>query len=272
MSFATVMVHVGLDDASAPRIRLAARLSDRFNSTLIGVAAYAPPPPAYSGDFVGDYLSEDELEDFTAHLKRRGDEFRVIAGEHRSKVEWRSDIDFPGDVVAREARAADLVVIGRDPAPGDGHRSLDPGSAILKTGRPILVVPPALEALRAERVVIGWKESREARRAVQDALPFLHEASRVSIVEICEQGYENEVRWHMDDLAHYLTRHRITVGAPIIAHAKTEADELVNIASKQGADLVVTGAYGHSRLGEWIFGGVTRDLLAKSPICCLMSH
>jgi nucleotide-binding universal stress UspA family protein len=272
MSFATVMVHVGLDTSSDSRIRLASRLAERFKSMLIGVAATVPPPPAYSGDFVGDYLSEDELTGFAARLERRGAEFRVIAGKHQSKIEWRSDIDFADDVLAREARAGDLVVIGRDRATGDEHGSLDPGTAILKTGRPVLVVPPALETLRAERVVIGWKDAREARRAVQDALPFLHEARRVSIVEICEQDDENEVRRHLDDLARYLTRHRITVGAPITAHAKTEADALVNIAGEQGADLVVTGAYGHTRLGEWIFGGVTRDLLAKAPICCLMSH
>ena len=84
---------------------------------------------------------------------------------------------------------------------------------------------------------------------------------------------ESTAQAHIDDVVHYLTRHRITVIPRIILREQGPgAAQLVKLAQEEGADLIVTGAYGHSRLGEWIFGGVTRDLLATSSICCLMSH
>jgi nucleotide-binding universal stress UspA family protein len=155
----------------------------------------------------------------------------------------------------------------------DPYSALDPGGAILSVGRPVLVVPDGVVAPRAEHVVIGWKERREARRALRDALPFLRDAGRVTIVEICNRGEEDAARDHMDDVARYLERHRINGGPRVILHQNgSGAAALTKVAAEEGADLLVTGAYGHSRLGEWMFGGVTRDLLATSPICCLMSH
>ena len=128
-------------------------------------------------------------------------------------------------------------------------------------------------ALRGEHVVIGWRDSREARRAVRDALPFLHEATRVTVVEICESGEEAAAQEHIDDVARYLSRHRIGGGPRVVIHQEgSGAAQLIRLAQNEGADLIVTGAYGHSRLGEWMFGGMTRDLLATSPFCCLMSH
>jgi len=120
----------------------------------------------------------------------------------------------------------------------------------------------------------GWKDRREARRAIQDALPFLHEARRVTIVEISGKDRMEAARHCADDVVCYLVRHRIKAEARVEAPlpGSTGADQLIGLALDEGADLLVTGAYGHSRLNEWIFGGMTRDLLASSPICCLMSH
>jgi nucleotide-binding universal stress UspA family protein len=137
----------------------------------------------------------------------------------------------------------------------------------------MLLVPEKVDWLRAENIVVGWKETREARRAVLDALPFLQEATRVTIVEICSPGEEATAQNQLDDVAKYLSRHRISGGPRVILQQEgSGAAQLVKLAEDEKADLLVTGAYGHSRLGEWVFGGMTRDLLATSPICCLMSH
>ena len=273
MSFATLMVHVDLFDTSDARVRLAIDLSDRFNSVLIGIAACAPVPPPVENGFAEGQLVADQVRDIASRLERRGEQFRAVAGAHRSRIEWRSEIDFPVKVVAQEARAADLVIVGRDRVAGGPYQSLDPGSAILQMGRPVLVVPPGIESLPAERVVIGWKDTREARRALRDSLPVLREAKRVTIVEVCDEGMEEQARRSMDDVADYLTRHRIGVAARILAHTKgPAADELIRVGGEERADLIVAGAYGHSRLGEWIFGGVTRDLLTTCPVCCLLAH
>ena len=164
------------------------------------------------------------------------------------------------------ARAADLLIVGR-PSTRDICRSLDPGTAVLKGGRPILAVPAGVDVLKAERILIGWKDTREARRALQDSLPLLHEAKSVSIVAVFDNDTETLNRRSIDDIVQYLARHRI-----LASGITTAADELICIAQAEGADLIVTGAYGHSRLGEWIFGSVTRDLLTSSPICCLMAN
>ena len=115
--------------------------------------------------------------------------------------------------------------------------------------------------------------TREARRAVRDALPFLEQATRVTIVEACGPDDEKTALDRLNDVARYLSHHRIKCGPKIMLEQKgSGAEQLIRSAQEEQADLLVTGAYGHSRLGEWIFGGMTRELLAASPICCLMSH
>jgi nucleotide-binding universal stress UspA family protein len=277
MSFTTLMVHVDVEPKSGARVRLAAQLADRFASTLIGISAcILPPYPAEGAYFVTPEFVEQEQQDILAALQRTEASFRAAAGEKGSKLEWlewRSAIDLPETFVVSEARSADLVVVGRAPSPIDICRCLDPGAAVLRVGRPMLVVPPGIDTLKAERILIGWKDTREARRALQDSLPLLHEAKSVAIVEVCDDSIEALARRHVEDVAHYLARHRISVGSAMASAAKHGvADHLIDLARVEGADLIVTGAYGHSRLGEWMFGGVTRELLASSPVCCLLSN
>jgi nucleotide-binding universal stress UspA family protein len=130
-----------------------------------------------------------------------------------------------------------------------------------------------VKSLSADHVVVGWRDTREARRAVQDALPFLHEAKRVTVVEISEEDQKEAARHHVDDVVLYLARHKIKAEGRVETHLLgSGADQIIGFAEDEDADLLVTGAYGHNRLNEWIFGGMTRDLLASSPFCCLMSH
>jgi len=273
MSFATIMVHVeakGSDD----RIKLAANLASRFKSTLIGLAAWAPRPAfAVEGVIIDEKITDELLGRMRAELDKQGDHFRMLLGADQRRAEWRSLIDLPAEVVAKEARAADLVVVGREYSPLDPYRSLDPGLVILQAGRPVLVVPPGRDQLHAEHILIAWKDSREARRAVADALPFLRDAHTVSIAEVVEKGTEIQSQGGIDDVARYLGRHGISVHRKITAHAVgSVANELLRIAKDENADLIVAGGYGHSRLGEMVFGGVTQELLTGSAMCCLFSH
>ena len=272
MSYATLMVYVDADDAPERRVRLAAGLADKFSATLTGMSALAIEPFVAEGVVIED-MTEAAVNEATEKLAGRDKWFRAIAGADHRKLDWRSMMEFPTDALAREARSADLVVIGQARGTGDIYNAFDPGVALLKTGRPTLVVPEDVGSLHADHVVIGWKDAREARRAVQDALPFLHKATRVTVVEICESGEEAAARKHIDDVARYLARHRIRGDVRVLVRQEgSGASQLLKLAQDEGADLLVSGAYGHSRLGEWIFGGMTRDLLSFSPICCLMSH
>jgi nucleotide-binding universal stress UspA family protein len=140
-------------------------------------------------------------------------------------------------------------------------------------GRPTLIVPDGVSSLRGEHVVIGWKDTREARRAVRDAFPLLRDAIGVTIVESCSPEEEKNAIRRVNDMAGYLKLREIITDCWVVPEEdRSHAELLIQIVREQDADLLVTGAYGHSRLGEWIFGGVTRELLSISPICCLMSH
>jgi nucleotide-binding universal stress UspA family protein len=271
MSYTTLMLH--LDAYSLPEnlLHLSTNLAEKFDATLIGISSLAVRPPLVAEEMVVEGMTEDEVME---KLSAKEEWFRKTIGTKRQKIEWRSIVDFPTAALAREARGADLIIIGQSgKREGDAYSTLDPASTILKAGRPILVVPKEVASLRAEHVIIGWKESREARRAVQDALPFLQKAVRVTVVEICAP-IKKETTWpHIDDVARYLGRHDINAHPEVIVSSEgSDGAQLTEFAEDRDADLLVTGAYGHSRLGEWIFGGMTRDLLTSSPLCCLMSH
>jgi nucleotide-binding universal stress UspA family protein len=273
MSFATMMVHVELAEPRDDRIRLAAGLSSRLHSTLIGATAQEPCPPlTFDGVIVNTEPTEGLLQEMLDQLAEMGKHFRTVAGSDHP-TEWRADIDSPTEFVVKEARAADLVIIGRDRVPGDVYRTLDPGATILRIGRPVLVVPSGIDSLKAECVLIGWKDTREARRALRDSLPLIREALSVAIVEIVDFGDEKQAQRRIDDVARYLARHDVTVTTKKTAYSTaSDHSELIRVAQEINADLIVAGGYGHSRLGEWIFGGVTQGLLDTSPVCCLMSH
>jgi nucleotide-binding universal stress UspA family protein len=144
---------------------------------------------------------------------------------------------------------------------------------LLSAGRPVLVVPDGVTANPGERLLIAWKDTREARRAVQDALPYLTVAKDITLVEITEEVQERAALAQLDDVERYLLRHGIKVRAKSVLHPKGSiSDQLRSVAKNEGADLIVAGAYGHTRLGEWVFGGVTRGLLNSSDVCCLFSN
>jgi nucleotide-binding universal stress UspA family protein len=274
MSYATLLVHVSADHVSKQLVNVAAGLADKFSAKLIGLSALAiMPPVAAEGVVIVDNATEFDIAQMKAKLEQAGNKFCAAAGADR-QTEWRSFLEFPTDTLIVEARCADLIVVEKNGVSWNIHRVADNGSAILGAGRPFLVVPAAVRSLAADHVVIGWKDTREARRAIQDALPFLHGAKRVTIVEICDEDQMETARHHVDDVVGYLGRHRVKAKARVETQlpGSTGADQIIGLAVDDGADLLVTGAYGHGRLNEWLFGGMTRDLLRSSPICCLMSH
>jgi nucleotide-binding universal stress UspA family protein len=273
MTYAAIMAYVDTDDGSDNRVRLAADLADQFGAALIGIAACAPRPPvAPDGAPVASEIVA-EMEAIAAELAEKKKRFEELASDANRKVEWRSSGDLPNDAIASEARAADLIVIGRDRPSNDPFRSADPAAVVLRAGRPVLAVPRTVQSLKARRILIAWQDSREARRALRDSIPLLSRADEVLVTQVRDSEASDESKRSVGDVAAYLSRHRIGASAGIMLKASgSVADELIRVADYERIDLIVAGAYGHSRLGEWIFGGVTRDLLARSPVCCLLSH
>ena len=273
MSYTVVMVHIDPENDSAYRVKIAADLAVRSGAALIGIGGWSP-----GMGFATDVAVIDEepvkrqVEELTASMTAAEQRFR-IATKSIKHVEWRGELRSPLDHLTGEARSAGLVIIGRQVAKGVHCVPLDPGAAVLRMGRPVLAVPNSVDRLNARRIVIAWKDCREARRAVRDALPMLQDADEVMIVEVAETTIAHEAEKGLDDVASYLDRHRVPVTVKVFLRREgTIASELIRFAQREKSDLLVAGAYGHSRLGEWIFGGVTRDLLEHSPICCLFAH
>jgi nucleotide-binding universal stress UspA family protein len=138
---------------------------------------------------------------------------------------------------------------GRRVQAGSGARPrfVDPGDLVLKLGRPMPLAEATGGEVLGEKVVIGWKDTREARRTIVDALPFLEQAREVFVGLVEERDYAAE--WtSLKDVLHWLERHRSKARAAIVPSAGSPAETIMSTAASMGADLVVTGAYGHSRL------------------------
>ena len=273
MSFTTMMVYVDVERDCEQRVQLALALADRFQAALIGVSGLALRPAfAAGGVVVYHEPTEHERRAASTRLDDMGKRFRA-QGQHLKQVEWRTALELPFELVSREARAADLIIVGARHTGHSVHDLIDPGVIVLRAGRPVLVVPDTIAPLRLRRVVVAWKDTRECRRAVHDALAFLQRAEEVLLVGIAEDEPEASAKRTLSDVAAYLLRHRIAAAHKIWRQARGPvAAELLHIVQEERADLIVAGSYGHSRLGEWIFGGVTHELLASSPVCCMLSH
>jgi nucleotide-binding universal stress UspA family protein len=276
MSYKVLMAYVDLDGSGDARMSLVAELAERYHAALIGVSAWAPAPPISVDiavlESVPDLADLQAMEDF---LKAKGDKFRAIADKAGGPVEWRSALELPTEFVVQEVRAADLVIIGgsRHPVLRDPYGSVDPGAVLLRAGRPMLLVPPGVTSLAGKRIAVAWKDTREARRAIVDALPFLQKAETVAVVEFCESGEEATAAGRLKDVMQFLQRHDVNGAHELVRPVDvTLTKSLFRFVQDSAIDLIVAGGYGHSRLGEWMFGGLTRDLLINSPVCCLLSH
>jgi nucleotide-binding universal stress UspA family protein len=254
-------------------LQIAGDLAERFNAKVIGIAAADPQPPYYAGGSVARGFVEHERIEVKKRIEEAEARFRATIDGRARDVEWRSAFERPNDYVAREARAADLIITGsnRDGVLIDRLRRLDPSDLVMVAGRPLLLVPPEVEYLKLDNVLVAWKDTREARRAVVDALPLLHKAKDVTVIEIVEgDASRGAAEDRVKDVAAWLKRHDI-LAFPKVMHATSEADQIDRI-WKTEADLVVAGAYGHARLREWVFGGVTRNLITRSQRCSFLAH
>lgn len=273
MSFANVLVYVDPQQQEEGHVRVAEAVARRFGGAIIGVSAFAVEPPFVAEGVIIQETSKEDLKRLKADLAAKEDWFRKIVTLPGEKVEWRWRVEYPTAFLVSEARAADLVVVKRKQLRQDEYHYIDSAAAMLQLGRPMLSVPERVTEFSAERIVVGWKDTREARLAVQHALPLLTRASRVTIVELCTSDQQDAARSHVRDVARYLESHGASCQHDVRAHsAESDARCLIRLAQQEDADLIVTGGYGHSRLGEWIFGGMTRGLLQEAPICLMMSH
>lgn len=272
----TVLTHVEPGASARPRVRAAVALAERMDALLIGLGAELVEPVTFAdpyGSWDGQVLTamREQVQTNLAHAEQS---FRRQAKESQS--EWRQLEERPVPAMARVSRAADVIVAGGAPSRhGNGYRTADPAELALVSGRPVLVVPTNGGELKGRTVIVAWKETREARRAVADALPLLKLADEVHVLEVCEGESETigDASFHVGEVAEALRRHGVNAhGKTAVAQEGAVVQAIYADADKTGADLIVSGCYGHSRLNEWFFGGVTRDLMQDPRRFVLLSH
>lgn len=267
-----ILVHVEPGEASRERVEVAAALARSMGCRLIGLGAEMAQPlvaSPYGGVNTAEWVvaMNKQIED---DLTAAGEAFARDAGgvEH----EWRAMREMPARALASAARTCDIVVVSAHPQT-NYYRAADPAEVVMRSGRPVLVVPDKAVPLKGRAVVLAWKDTREARRALQDGVPFLQRAEQVVVVAVCSQDEAAAVQRQVDDVLAYLARRGVKAKAQLsVAPDSGVVGELNNAAQAIDADLIIAGAYGQSRLREWVFGGVTRTLMDEPTRHLLLSH
>ncbi len=276
MTYKSIMVHLELGGDNEGVLQIAGDLAERFNADVIGIAACQPIQVLYNEGLGADDVIAQDRAEIAREMKNAEEQFRAALSGRAKTLQWRSSIAYGSlaDFIADEARAADLIVTGRDMGPKllDQTRRVHIGDLVMRAGRPVLLVPQGVTQLKLRTVYIGWKESREARRAVADALPLLKSAQTVTVVQVGSQEAQLSNQKRLADVAAWLGRHGIAATPQAIAKSGTEAGYLHAELLERKCELLVAGAYGHPRLSEWIFGGVTQDVLLDPDFCVLFSH
>ncbi len=274
----TLMVHVMPSAEAASLSLFASDVAARVNARkVIGIAALRPLQ-IYAGPdvYVPPDLFEKDWKAMEKELETSEKQFRAAFAGKAVELEWRSTIatDIVSNYVAEQMRAADLLITAPTPRRDlfDASRYMDVADLVLKAGRPVLIDGSGATKLDLHSVMVGWKDSREARRAVEDAVPLLRMAGKVTVVEVVDEDELSEADVRVRDVAKWLKGHGITADARVERGGDEDSVVLAGLAEDLKAGLVVAGAYGHTRLREWILGGVTRDLLLKTTQCALISH
>jgi nucleotide-binding universal stress UspA family protein len=276
MTYATVMVCLDLDKPNEARLQLAGDLAERFGAAIIGIAAAQSVPPMYFADgaFAQDVIDQAQGA-VTKRLAGLEDQFRDRVGHRSERIEWRSAIDFPARFILQEARCADIIVSGRQgSALSDAFALASPRDLVMQAGRPLLVAPDGVSWLDIRSILVAWKDTAEARRAVADSLPMLRKAKEVTVTEILERGCDHaDAATRVKDVAAWLSRHGVSAVERVSENADGNAAAQLDVmAGAAGAGLIVAGAYGHSRFRELVLGGMTQHLLTQTTRCVLLSH
>jgi nucleotide-binding universal stress UspA family protein len=279
MSYKTIVVHLEPGPRCAARVALAARLAGRYGSRLVGIAPTGVPDVIVAmNSAVPDAikcvaLSAADLRENAEAAAGAFDQQCRVAGVASFQAEVV--VDEAVDAVVRRGRCSDLIVVGQTDvgAPVEGIAFDFPQQVLLHAGPPVLVVPyTGTFASLGERVLVAWKDTREAARALRDALPLLRDARHVSLVEIGEVRSEPARDDSLDAASAWLASHAVAFDAHREIELAGVGDQLLSRASDLGVDLIVCGGYGHSRLREWVLGGVTRHLLQHMTVPTLLSH
>lgn len=272
-----LLVNLGIGTSRDAAADYAVSIAEAFDAHLCAVAfAYEPVvPPSVMGGIPADIIDAQwsaseraanaAVAGFEAAAKREG-----ISAEHRVLT---ASLAGAGDLFGRLARRFDLAVAGQSEPRHGPARDLVIEGALFGSGRPVVVVPYIQKsALKLDRVMVCWDGSRPAARAIADAMPFLTRAAAIDVV-IVASGREKSDEIPGADMGEHLARHGLKIDVKRIVSTDVDVpNTLLSQAADSGADFMVMGAFGHSRLREFVLGGATQGILAAMTVPVLLSH
>jgi len=275
MTHPTLLCHMEVNSENQAVLAVTADLASLTNAAVIGIAACQPMQPFGEMPYAGDLLEADMAE-IRREIEAAGQRFGAyMEGKVRERA-FRADATYQelADYIAGQARAADYIVTGPDIGGGllNATRHTNIGDLVMNAGRPVILVPATAPGCLLASAVVAWKDRREARRAALDALPLLRHARRTTVLEVARKDEAESAAHRTADVAAWLGRHGIAA-APLVRTANgPDVDCLHRVLEEQKCDFLVAGAYSHSRIGEWAFGGVTTDLLLNPARVTMISH
>ncbi|HEY7749652.1 MAG TPA: universal stress protein [Aestuariivirgaceae bacterium] len=280
MSYKTILVSLNEIDRLDTLVELTAKLALKYDAHVLGLYVI---PAAAVYPAVGPYVAPEIFDSFTKFFedqsKKVKQKFETVMKRNSLASQWlevRALVPMISDTISEIGRIADLIVLSEtDRNASQGVELNVVENTIMSAGRPVLVIPRKAEGdLKVSQIVCGYNGSKEAARAVHDALPFLKMADDVRLVWV-DPSKESEMAGSVpgSDMAESLDRHGVRATAESMpTNGINPAEALVTRARDLGAGMVVMGAYGHSRLREFVLGGATKQALSAMTVPLIMSH
>jgi nucleotide-binding universal stress UspA family protein len=272
-----IVVNLSVTKGGGPASDYAVSIAGAMNAHLAGVAfVYDPIVPVSATGYIPAEVIERQQADNEADAKAAIDRFNQAtkrAGVAAEPLTITASLAGAGEQFGRIARRFDLAVVGQAEPETSTIDDIIAETTLFESGRPMIVVPYIQKApLKLDNVMVCWDGSPQAARAIGDAMPLLAKAGKVEIVIIADEpGKEDEIAGV--DMGQHLARHGLKVDLERIPRGDVDvADALLSYAADSGADFLVMGGYGHSRLREFVLGGVTRSILRSMTVPTLMAH
>jgi nucleotide-binding universal stress UspA family protein len=270
-----VNLHVG--EKPSPACDYAVSVAATFDAHLAGIAfRYDPVIPVSGAGYIPADVIDAQERDNEAATRAALDRFTAAcsrAGVNGEPLTLNASFGGVGEQFARIARRFDLSIVGQAEPESSAVEEIIAEAALFESGRPVIIVPYIQKApLKLDNVMVCWDGSRSAARAIADAMPLLSKAGRVEVVIVTnERGKQDEIAGA--DMGAHLARHGLNVEVRRTALGDVDvADILLSHAADAGSDLIVMGGYGHSRLREFVLGGVTRTIVRSMTAPVLMAH
>lgn len=272
-----IVVNLSLGDNGGVVANYAVSVAEAFKAHLAGVAfVFDPIVPVSGTGYVPPEVIDTQVADNQAASKEAIDRFSSAASRaciSTESISLNTSAGASGDRFGHIARRFDLAIVGQGEPEANSIEEIIAENTLFESGRPMIVVPYIQKApIKLDFVMACWDGSRPAARAIADAMPFLEKAKRVELVIVTnDSGKKDEIEGA--DMGQHLARHGVNVEVKRIDNADIDvADALLSHAADTGADFIVMGGYGHSRLREFILGGVTRSMLRSLTVPALLSH